>query len=260
MQRRRDPSRKSDRLGLIVAPAAFFVFVVGSWQLGVWHSIFGFEEFTLPYPRAIGTAVVEDHQELTEALLATLKPAVIGYVLGAAVGCAGGVGLSMLRPSVARRAASALTGAQALPVLALAPLMSLYFGGGDTYRIAVVMILTIPSMSSYTYRGLTGVPTDAVDLMYALNSSHWQVVRHLRLPNSLPFVFTALRGAVVLALVGTVVSEILRGRSGLGFQIVLSLASFQTGAAWAAMLALSLLGVGWYGLIALIERQVVPWR
>lgn len=257
-QRARERIRTS--LPVVVGPVVLFVVMITAWQLGVWHRLFGFQEFTLPYPSRIGGALTGSLDTLVGALVTTLVPALLGYVLGAVLGMLGGLALSVSRPTVATRFGTALTAVQAMPILALAPLMSLWFGGGMAFKAAVVTIMTFPGMVSYAYKGLTNLEPEALELMAALNATRWQVLKELRIPGALPLVFTALRGAVVLALVGTVVSEVLHGRTGLGFLIVNALASFDTGEAWAALVALAFLGTTWYGLVALLERRAVPWR
>jgi NitT/TauT family transport system permease protein len=81
----------------------------------------------------------------------------------------------------------------------------------------------------------------------------------VRIPNALPFVFTALKSSVVLALVGTIVSEEVNGFAGLGYVIVESLGAFRTVTGWLALLTIAGLGIGWYLLIEVVERLVVPW-
>src|SRR5207244_8809772 len=96
-------------------------------------------------------------------------------------------------------------------------------------------------------------------LLASYEATPWQVFVKVRIPNALPFAFTALKFTTVLALVGVTVSELLASRSGLGYEISNSLQAFETPTAWAAVAILGVLGLVWYTLLGGLERILVPW-
>jgi NitT/TauT family transport system permease protein len=161
--------------------------------------------------------------------------------------------------ALARRLSALFASVQALPIIALVPVVALWFGSGLMFKTAVVAILTFPSMLVYSSRGMTHLGEDVGDLLESYDARPWQVFTKIRLPNSAPFAFAALRYNVVLAVIGVVVSEILRSRSGLGYEIDDALQAFDTSEAWAAAAILAALGIVWYMAVGLLERVLVPW-
>src|SRR6266581_9075042 len=112
-----------------------------------------------------------------------------------------------------------------------------------------------------TLRGLLGVSPQALELMRSFAATERQVFTKLRLPGSLPFLFTALRACTTLAMIGAVVSEFFGGpMKSLGVYIKSSASLFQTRQAWAAILVTCALGLAFYGAVALAERLAMPWR
>jgi NitT/TauT family transport system permease protein len=120
--------------------------------------------------------------------------------------------------------------------------------------------MTAPIMTVYTVRGLREVEPTVLEMMASLEATPGQVYRMVQVRTALPFIFTALKSAVVLALIGTIVSEAVRGFEGLGFVIVTSMGSFKGPAAWLALIVISVIGIAWYVAVAVLERVVVPWE
>jgi NitT/TauT family transport system permease protein len=243
----------------IVAPLAVGAFIIGTWQAGVWNDVWGLESFTLPRPTDIARAFGDSGHELRMNLEQTFKPAAFGYLLGNAGGMVAGGLLVVIPGALARRLSGLFAAIQALPIIALVPVVALWFGSGLMFKTVVVAILCFPSMMVYASRGMTHVKDDVRDLLDSYEASPWHVFLKVRLPNSLPFAFAALRYTVVLAVIGVVVSEILRSRSGLGYEIDDALQAFDTAEAWAAATILAALGIVWFTSVGLLERLLVPW-
>ena len=250
------------RVGLvprIVGPLAILAFAVGTWQAGVWNSLWGLESFTLPRPSDIVRALGTSRAELLENLAITVKPALLGYAIGNLAGVAGGALLVVVPGAFGRRLSGLFAAVQALPIIALVPVVALYFGSGLLFKAVVVSILTFPSMMVYSHRGMTHLTDDVHALMASYEARPHQVFLKVRLPNALPFAFTALKYSVVLSVIGVVVCEIIRSRSGLGYEIDDALQAFETSEAWAAATILAALGIAWYSALGILERLLVPW-
>lgn len=256
-RRRLLPSRAT--VGVVVGPLVLFVLLTAAWQAGIWNRLFGLEAFTLPAPSDILTAIRANAGPFWTDLGITMAPAALGYVVGNAIGLGLGVVLSVLPQPLARRLSTVLGAAQAAPLLAVAPLISLFLGSGLAFRTAVIALVCFPSMVIYAYKGLISVDERSLNLLASYDASRLQVFRHLRFPTSLPFVFTSMRYSTVLALIGAMICEVLKGRIGLGYHIIDSLASFEPAVAWGATAILSALGIAWYSLLVLVERLAVPW-
>jgi NitT/TauT family transport system permease protein len=111
-----------------------------------------------------------------------------------------------------------------------------------------------------TVRGLSSVDPRSLELLRSCAATEWQVFWKLRLPTAAPFVFTALRACTTLAMIGAVVSEFFGGpMKSLGVYIKSTASLFQTRQAWAAILVTCVLGLAFYGVVALAERLAVPW-
>jgi NitT/TauT family transport system permease protein len=256
-RRRLIPSRAT--VGLVAGPLVLFVLLTWAWEAGVWNRLFGLEPFSLPAPSEILVAIRANAGPFWTDLGITMAPAALGYVVGNAAGVAFGVLLALLPRPMASRLGTVLNAVQATPLLAVAPLISLFLGSGLAFRTAVIALVCFPSMVIYAYKGLISVDERPLNLLASYDASAAQVFRHLRFPASLPFVFTSLRYSTVLALIGAMICEVLKGRIGLGYHIIDSLAAFEPAEAWGATAILSLLGILWYSLLILIERLAVPW-
>ena len=148
-----------------------------------------------------------------------------------------------------------------VPIIALAPLAIVWFGVEQGSKIAIVTLMTFFPTFISALRGLLGVTPQALELMRSCAATERQVFLKLRLPYSLPFVFSALRACTTLAMIGAVVSEFFGGPvKSLGVYIKSTASLFQTREAWSAILVACALGLLFYAAVALLERLTMPWR
>lgn len=248
------------RSPVLWGPLAVSVITLALWQGGAFHALFGFKVFTVPYPDRILADLQDNVDVLARGVAITVPAAITGYAIGMVLGFAVATALVLFAPGAAARVVAILSSANALPIVALAPLGALWIGTGFWLKVLIVVIMTTPSMTVYGVRGLTNVDPVALELMASYEARENQVYRMLRVPRALPFLFTALKACVVLALIGTIVSEVVGGFEGLGFIIQDSLGAFQAARGWSALLTIAALGIGWYVAIEALERVVVPWE
>ena len=259
---RRGSRRPGRSLGspAIVAPAIVGFAVLALWQAGAFHALFGLKTFTVPYPSAILDGWPENGQEVIAAIGVSLPAALIGFVTGAVVGLTTASLLVRYAAGLVDRLLPFLSATNSLPIVALAPLVALFTGSGVLLKVIVVTIMTSPVMIVYAVRGLRNVDPMALELLASLDATASQVYRMVRLRIALPFIFTALKSSVVLALIGTIVSESVRGFEGLGYIIVESMGSFEAPLAWLALIVCAVMGIGLYLVVEALERVVVPWE
>jgi NitT/TauT family transport system permease protein len=247
------------RLAREYLPAAV-VFVAGLalWEAAVF--VFAIEFYLLPAPHVVLISLSETYPVLVEAGLYTFEEALAGWALG----CGGGILAAMAASRSAGFADLVLPYAIAsasVPIIALAPLAIVWFGVEQGSKIAIVTLITFFPTFVSALRGLLGVAPQAVELMRSYAASEWQVFAKLRLPHSLPHVFTALRACTTLAMIGAVVSEFFGGpATSLGVYIKSTASLFQTRQAWAAILVACGLGLVFYFAVAVLERLAMPWR
>jgi NitT/TauT family transport system permease protein len=241
------------------APAAL-VLAAG---IALWEAVvfaFSIEFYLLPAPHVIVQSLRETYPTLVEAGRYTFTEAVIGYALG----CGGGITAAMLAsrsPAFADLVLPYAVASASVPIIALAPLAIVWFGVAQGSKIAIVTLMTFFPTFISALRGLLGVTPAALELMRSYAATEWQIFVKLRLPHSLPLVFTALRGCTTLAMIGAVVSEFFGGpMKSLGVYIKSTASLFQTRQAWSAILVTCALGLLFYFAVALAERLVMPWR
>lgn len=244
----------------LVAPAVVGVAVLALWQAGAFHALFGLKTFTVPYPSAIIDGWPDNGPEVVAAIGVSLPAALIGFVVGAVLGLSAASLLVRYAPGLVDRLLPFMSATNSLPIVALAPLVALFTGPGVALKVIVVAIMTSPVMIVYAVRGLRNVDPMALELMASLDATPGQVYRMVRLRTALPFIFTALKSSVVLALIGTIVAESIRGFEGLGYIIIESMGSFEAALAWLALIVIAVMGIGLYLVVEALERVVVPWE
>jgi NitT/TauT family transport system permease protein len=247
------------RLAREYGPAAL-VLVTG---LLLWEAIvylFSIEFYLLPAPHVIVQSLRETYPYLVEAGLYTFTEAVVGFALG----CGGGILAAMAATTFPGFAALVLPYAVAsasVPIIALAPLAIVWFGVEQGSKIAIVVLMTFFPTFVSTVRGLSSVTLQSLELMRSYAASERQVFLKIRLPHSLPMIFTALRACATLAMIGAVVSEFFGGPvKSLGVYIKSTASLFQTRQAWSAILVACALGLLFYFAVVLVERLAMPWH
>ena len=247
------------RLAREYGPAAL-VLVTG---LLLWEAIvylFSIEFYLLPAPHVIVQSLRETYPFLVEAGLYTFTEAAVGFALG----CGGGILAAMAATTSPGFAALLLPYAVAsasVPIIALAPLAIVWFGVEQGSKIAIVVLMTFFPTFVSTVRGLSSVTPQSLELMRSYAATERQVFLKIRLPHSLPMIFTALRACATLAMIGAVVSEFFGGPvKSLGVYIKSTAALFQTRQAWSAILVACALGLLFYFAVVLVERLAMTWH
>jgi NitT/TauT family transport system permease protein len=242
------------------APAIVVFFaVIVIWQLGV--SALDLQNFILPVPSEIAAAFVANWPALQKAAAATLYEALGGLVIGVTAGVL--VAFAVSRWARVREAILPIAiGASAIPIIAAAPIMSNWFGILNPFaKMAIVILLTFFPMLINVARGLSQVDESAVELMRASAASEGQILRKVRIPNALPYFFTALKICTTLSLIGAVVAEYFGGSNEvLGRVIVQSSSSLRFDITWAAITVAASAGILMYLAALVAERLVIPWH
>lgn len=249
---------------LIVAFAVLLV-----WELAV--TIFNIQQFLLPKPSAIFAELFKELQLvftptssrsiLFEATGATLWEAVGGFVLG----CGGGMLIALItaRWTIINQALMPFAiAANSVPIIAFAPIMNNWFGlTNPASKMAIVAIIVFFPTMINTVRGLTLVDPMQLELMQSYAAKPFKILFALRIPNALPYIFSALRVASSLSVIGAVVGEFFGGpRATLGVLITQEAAGFNFARAWAAIIMAALIGISFYMLVLFAERRVMPWH
>jgi NitT/TauT family transport system permease protein len=246
------------------APAVL-VFIGGivAWELIV--GALNLQKFILPKPTAILAALGENLTSSRFNLLASAQATLVEALGGLAIGTVAGVGVAFAtaRWATARGVLLPLAiAANAVPIIAFAPILNNWFGLENplSKMVMAAVLVFFPVMANVT-RGLVQVDPAAIELMRASAATEWQILRKVRIPNALPYFFTAMKLATTLSLIGAIVAEYFGGASlVLGRVIVQSSSSLRFDVTWAAILLAAATGIVFYLAIVAIERLVIPWH
>jgi len=240
-------------------PIVVFVVVLLAWE--VLFLLFGVKSFLVPRPTQISEAFMTEWPTLARGFVYTGLEALGGLVLGTALGTI--AGLATARWAIARDVLVPLgTGASTIPIIAFAPIALNWFGlDNPLARVAIVALIVFFPVMVNTIRGLTEVDPAALELMHSYAASDREVLRLVRIPNALPYWFTALRIAATLSVIGAVVGEFFGGPLySLGIYVTNMTGAFRYPNAWAAIVTACVLGIALYVACTALERVVVPWQ
>lgn len=255
------------RLNYYLPTVVIALVVVVVWEVIV--RVFNIREFILPRPTDIlgeffyqlQLAFTPGQQSiLFEAARATLWSAFGGFVIGCGAGVL--VALATARWTIISEALMPFAiAANSVPIIAFAPIMNNWFGiTNPASKMAIVAIIVFFPCMINTVRGLTLIDPRQLELMTSYAAGPFKILRALRIPNALPFIFSALRVASSLSVIGAVVSEFFGGpRATLGVYITQEASGFNFTRAWAAILVASIIGIVFYNIILLLERRLMPW-
>lgn len=262
------PTRISRRLAYYFPTIAVAVGVILLWEFLV--VVFDIQQFLLPKPSAIFAEfrlqaalwlAPEESSLLFDASGATFWEAVGGFIIGCGAGIL--VALTTARWTIVSEATMPFAiAANSVPIIAFAPIMNNWFGlTNPASKMAIVAIIVFFPTMINTVRGLTLVEAQQLELMRSYAASPFKILFSLRIPNALPYIFSALRVASALSLIGAVVAEFFGGpRATLGVYITQEAAAFDFAKAWTAILMASLMGISFYLLVLLLERRLMPWH
>jgi NitT/TauT family transport system permease protein len=246
------------RIDLILIPLALAFFLL-AWHLVVrWGD---YPPFILPSPALVWTRFLSLLADGTLAAntAVTLFEIFAGLALGLSAALIVGYGLAKSR-LLERILSPYIVASQAVPIVALAPLLVIWFGFGWTSKVLICALTVFFPAVVTTIVGIRSVDPDHRALMRSLQASRWQTFTKLEVPASLPVLFGGLKVAVTLAVIGAVVGEFVGADRGLGFMINLSRGTLDTPMLFVALFTLVTIALLLYGAVAILEYFVLAWR
>ncbi len=239
--------------GSVLSLAVF----LAAWKL---LTVIGaYPEYILPAPEVVGARAVRAIASglLWQHTAATLSEIVLGLAAGTVAALAIGIGLG--KSTLVERALSPyIVAAQAVPILALAPLLDIWFGGGLLARVLICALIVFFPIAIATMVGIRSVDPLLVELYRSLGANQAQRTARLEIPAALPIIFGGLRVGVTLAVIGAVVAEWAGAATGLGVLInIANQGLFDTPLMFVALATLAVIGLALYGLVLVAERRLV---
>nr|WP_306238350.1 ABC transporter permease [Ornithinimicrobium sp. HY1745] len=189
---------------------------------------------------------------------ATLSSAALGFLIG---GTAALVIAGLLASSraIERVMMPFIIAFQALPRIAIAPLILIWFGYGLVGKVTIVAVVVFFPMLLTALQGFRVRDPNYLDLMAILGANRWQLWRHIRLPGSLPYVFSGIHIGVIYSLIGTVVAEFISSGTGLGFALIVAQSQFATDTVFAVLIILMAIGSALFGITRWLEKRALFW-
>ena len=219
----------------------------------------GMPDYILPRPSQVLAAARDPQTRLLRHSLLTTVESLGGLLLGAAGGYLLAV-VFVLAPPIEAALYPWVVVSQTIPLVALAPLLIFWFGNGIAPRIALAALFAIFPVIVSTVRGLRDYSREDRELLQIYDASPWQVFRLLRLPSSLPALFSGLKIAATLSVIGAITGELAGASEGLGFAISVAARRLETARSFAAVAAAAGLGLSMHLALGLAERRIVFWR
>jgi NitT/TauT family transport system permease protein len=244
------------RVRPVLLPTAVLLGTLVVWEV-VWR-VFDVPRFVVPLPSGILAETWAWRGHLLGHSWVTLYETLAGFALSIAVGIPLAV-VIVYSPVLRSAIYPLLVVTQAIPKVAIAPVLLLLLGAGEVSKVVVAFLVAFFPIVVDTATGLAATPPELLDLGRVYRAGSLKIFLKVRFPMALPFVFSGLKVAVTLAVIGAVVGEFVGSDKGLGYVILSATSYWKSNLAFAAMLLLAAMAVGLFGLVELIERLVCPW-
>lgn len=238
-------------------PALLLLLAVAGWQ-GV-ASLDSVDDLTLASPVETWQALRDDFGLLMDNAWVTLTEVLLGLAIALAAGAGGAILMHLIRP-LREAAYPLLVASQAIPIVVLAPLFVLAFDYGIGPKLAIVALICFFPITVNLLDGLRSVDPELLKLMRSLGASRLATLWKVELPSSLPFLFSGLKIAATVSVIGAVFGEWAGADEGLGRLVLLGNNQLQTPRVYAGIVILTLMAVTLFALAALLERLAAPWQ
>ena len=236
------------------------VVLLAAWQALV--IIGDYPPFILPSPADVWQQfrIVLADGRLVHHSLVTISEIIPGLLLGLLIAIP--LGYVLAKSPLAERLLSPyLIASQAIPVIAIAPLLTIWISSTYWSRVTVAVLVVFFPILVNSITGMRSVPPEMHELMKSLNATRWQVFRKLELPAATPVLLAGLKVGATLAVIGTLVGEFVQPRSeGLGFLLVTARYQFKTDLVFVVLFTLAAIALTLYGLVVLLERRLLYWQ
>jgi NitT/TauT family transport system permease protein len=227
------------------------------WELAV--TVSDVPPYLLPKPSLVVETLWQYHLHYAHASLVTLSEALAGLVLGMLVGILSALMITIW-DQLERGVLVLSILVKATPMVAIAPLLIIWFGFGPVPKIIVTGLITFFPVLINVHAGLRSVDQSILDLLHSLNASRIEILWHARWPSALPFLFASLKVIGPLSLVGAVVAEWAGASAGLGRSMWLSYTNLNMPSLFAAILCSAVMGISIYLFINFLEQKIIFWK
>lgn len=253
--RRRKAFERRERISSIVYPVSVIFILLAIWE--VLTLAFDIPVFLLPKPTVVIDSLGSNMELILREGVVTAVEIALGYLLSIVIGIPLALAI-FLWPIFSRSIYPILVASQAMPKVAVAPLLIVWFGFGLLPKVLIAFLIAFFPIVINTVMGLTSIEKEKIYLARSMGFGVFDTFFKIRLPNALPSIFGGLKISITLAVVGAVVGEFVGGNAGLGYQLMVANGSMDTPLLFAVLFGLTILGIGMFFLVELAERLIVP--
>jgi len=236
---------------------AIFALLFVAWEFAV--HLFGVKEYLLPPPSKVWTAFVARHDTVLSGAWVTTKEILAGYALAVAVSVP--LALAVAHSRFMEQAVyPVIVFFQIVPKIAIAPLFIIWFGFGFLPKLLLVFLLSFFPVVVASIAGFKSADRDVMDFARTTGAGGWRLFLKIRLPQALPHIFTGLKVGAALSATAAVVAEFVASDRGLGYLLLQYNGQLDTPMVFATIVLLSLIGLGVYYAVEVLERVAIPWH
>lgn len=245
-----------DRVGFFIS-VTFMIFLVIFWEIST--IFFEIEQYILPSPSRIIKEMINSFPLIIDHSMTTFVEIILGFLIALIVAVI--LSLLMDRFNIIKKMIyPILIISQTIPIMAIAPLLMIWFGFGYTPKIIVVVLVCFFPITINLTEGLNVVDNDLINLMKSLKASKAQIFFKCKLPSALPSFFAGLRIAATYSVVGAVISEWVGAKKGLGIYMIRAMKSFKTDTMFAIILFIIIITLCFVGIIDLLAKAIMPYN
>jgi len=227
------------------------------WEFLV--KVFNLPLYFLPPPSRIISLIYEEKVLLFSHALVTVEEILLGFTLAFICGVILAF-LIFLSKVLERSIYPLVISSQTIPVFAIAPLLILWLGYGIAPKVIMTALIVFFPICVNTIDGLRAADEDAVNLLRVMGASEWEIIKKVRIPSALPFIFSGTKIGVAVSPIGAVIGEWVGSMKGLGYLMIHANAQLRVDLIFASIFALSLIAIASFGLVSLLENIFLPWR
>lgn len=238
-------------------PIITFILVIGIWEAIVF--IYKIQEIILPAPHQILNSILSNFNILIYHTSVTSFEAIIGFLAGSFISIVIAV-IFIHLPCMKKSFYPYAIILQATPVLALAPLLILWFGNGIMSKIVMAGLVAFFPVLVGAVKGFSSIKDESIDVFNSISATKSQIFFKLRVPSSLKFIFPALKISVTFAVIGATIAEFTGASEGIGHLIITSSYYLDTSLMFSSILMISLVGIALFYFISFLEKHLVFWE
>lgn len=239
-----------------ITSIAFVLMLFLVWELAC--IVFKVSDLVLPRPTAILGALYTMGPAIWPHVVATFTTTVVGFAAGVAIGVLLGVAIGYSK-LIYDSLYPTLVGFSSIPKVALIPILVLWFGAGAWPAIITAMSMSLFPVVVNVATGLATIEPELKEIMHVMKARQRDILWHVSLPRSLPYLFASLKVAITLAFVGAVVSETVASNKGIGNMMMIASSNFNVPLTFAGLLVLAVMGVFFYAVFAILEARFTGW-